>query len=102
VLVRFLRATRAGWRLAAQHPDDALAATMAAAPKADPLHQRRMLETILGLIGDPDHIGELDRRAYEHSAEAIARENPDPQAIRAAAANGWTDMLWREATAKRD
>jgi NitT/TauT family transport system substrate-binding protein len=100
VLVRFLRATLAGWRLAAQHPDDALAATMAAAPHADPLHQRRMLETILGLIGDPGHTGELDRRAYEHSVEGIARESPQPQAIRAAAAGGFTDMVWRAATAR--
>ncbi len=102
VLVRFLRATLAGWRLAKQHPDDALAATMAAAPGSDPLHQRRMLETILDLIGDADHVGQLDRRAYEHSVEAIARENTDPQTIRAAAASGWTDMLWRTATAKVD
>jgi NitT/TauT family transport system substrate-binding protein len=98
VLVRFLRATLAGWRLAAKHPDEALAATLAAASHADPLHQRRMLDTILGLIGDAGHVGELDRRAWEHSVEAIARENPDPQAIRATAVNGYTDMLWRAAT----
>jgi len=100
VLERFLRATLTGWRMAKQHPDEAFATTMAAAPGADPLHQRRMLETILDLVGDTEHIGELDRRAYEHSVEAIARENANPQAIRAVAASGWTDMPWRAATGR--
>ncbi len=99
VLVRFLRATRVGWRLAAQHPDDALAATMSAAPNADPAHQRRMLETILGLVGDTDRIGLLDQAAYRHSIEMIASQSADGAAVRLAGANGWTDLVWNDATA---
>jgi NitT/TauT family transport system substrate-binding protein len=99
VLVRFLRATLAGWRLAKQNPDDAFAATMKAAPNADPTHQRRMLETILDLVGDADGLGRLDQTAYRHSIEMIANQSTDGAAVRAAGADGWTNLVWNDATA---
>ncbi|HEX3884181.1 MAG TPA: ABC transporter substrate-binding protein [Stellaceae bacterium] len=99
VLVRFLRATLAGWRLAKQNPEDAFAATMKAAPNADPVHQRRMLETILDLVGDIDRVGLLDEAAYRHSVETIASQSADGGAVRTAGANGSTELVWNDATA---
>jgi NitT/TauT family transport system substrate-binding protein len=45
--VRFLRATLAGWAYAKDNVDEAHAIVMAAAPKTDASHQRRMLESVL-------------------------------------------------------
>jgi NitT/TauT family transport system substrate-binding protein len=99
VLVRFLRATLAGWRLAKENPEAAFASTMAVAPKADPVHQRRMLDTILDLVGDTERIGLLDQTAYRHSIEMIASQWADGAAVRMAGAAGSTDLIWNAAAA---
>ena len=57
VLVRFVRATLAGWSYAKNNFEEAYAITMAEAPRTDPVHQRRMLESILQLVGDTTRIG---------------------------------------------
>jgi NitT/TauT family transport system substrate-binding protein len=95
VLVRFLRATFAGWSYAKNNVEEAYAITMAEAPRADPVHQRRMLESILQLVGDTARIGLLDLAAYQHSIDVIAGQNGSP--VRAAAAAGWTHQLWHDA-----
>ena len=100
VLIRFLRATLAGWRYTSEHEEEALAITMAVTPHADPVHQRRMLDAILPLLGDPAKIGLLDLNSYQHSIALIADETNDPAAVHAAAA-GWTERLWRRATSGR-
>jgi uncharacterized membrane protein YeiH/ABC-type nitrate/sulfonate/bicarbonate transport system substrate-binding protein len=99
VLVRFLRATLQGWRYAQDNVEEAFAITMAEAPRADPVHQRRMLESILQLVGDPARIGLLDLPAYRHSIDVIAGQADNAAAIRAVASVGWTHQLWRDATA---
>ena len=97
VLVRFLRATLSGWRYAKDNVEEAFAITMAEAPRTEPVHQRRMLESILQLVGDTARIGLLDLPAYWHSIDVIAGEAPKGAAVRATAATGWTHQLWRDA-----
>ncbi len=97
VLVRFLRATLSGWRYAKDNVEEALAITMAEAPQAELLHQRRMLESILQLVGDTARIGLLDLPAYWHSIDVIADHTSQGAAVRAAAVTGWSHQLWRDA-----
>jgi NitT/TauT family transport system substrate-binding protein len=98
VIVRFLRATLAGWKYAKDNIEEAYAITMADAPRTDPVHQRRMLESVLQLVGDAARIGLLDLAAYRHSIDVIAGQAGKDAAVRAVAAVGWTHQLWREAT----
>ncbi len=98
VLVRFLRATLSGWRYAKENVEEAFAITMAEAPRTEPVHQRRMLESILQLVGDSTRIGLLDLPAYWHSIDMVAGQSGKGAVVRAAAATGWTHQLWRDAT----
>lgn len=93
--VRFLRATLAGWAYAKDNVDEAHAIVMAVAPKADPVHQRRMLESVLQLIGDSRKLGLLDLAAYARSIDVIASEDND--LIRKAGV-GWSHQVWRTAS----
>jgi NitT/TauT family transport system substrate-binding protein len=93
-LVRFLRATLAGWTYARDNVDEAHAIVMAAAPKADVSHQRRMLESVLQLIGDSRKLGLLDLAAYARSIDVIASE--DSEVVRKAGV-GWSHQIWRAA-----
>jgi uncharacterized membrane protein YeiH/ABC-type nitrate/sulfonate/bicarbonate transport system substrate-binding protein len=95
VLARFLRATLSGWRYAKDNVEETFAITMAQAPRAEPSHQRRMLESVLQLVGDT-RIGLLEIPAYQHSVDVIASQTGTGAAVRAAAATGWTHLLWRE------
>jgi NitT/TauT family transport system substrate-binding protein len=96
MLARFLRATLSGWRYAKDNVEETFAITMAQAPRAEPSHQRRMLESVLQLVGDT-RIGLLELPAYQHSVDVIASQTGNGAAVRAAAATGWTHLLWREA-----
>src|SRR5690606_38075262 len=71
LLVRFLRATLAGWRYASENADEALAITMSTAPGVDAAHQRRMLQSVLQLVGNDKHTGLLDLSSYWRSVEVI-------------------------------
>ena len=97
VLARFLRATLSGWRYAKDNVEETFAITMAEAPRAEPVHQRRMLESVLQLVGDSTRLGLLELPSYSHSVDVIAGQTGDGAAVRAAAATGWTHQLWREA-----
>jgi NitT/TauT family transport system substrate-binding protein len=97
VLARFLRATIRGWRYAESNVDEAFAITMAEAPRSDPIHQRRMLGSILELLGDTAHVGLVDLPDYRRSIDVIAEQTGQEAAVRAAAINGWTHRLWYEA-----
>jgi uncharacterized membrane protein YeiH/ABC-type nitrate/sulfonate/bicarbonate transport system substrate-binding protein len=101
VFVRFLRATLAGWRYAKDNVEEAYAITMADAPWGEPAHQRRMLESVLQLVGDADRIGLLDLAAYEHSIDVIASQAANEKVLRAVARTGWTQQLWRAANSGR-
>jgi uncharacterized membrane protein YeiH len=68
---------------------------MAAAPKADPSHQRRMLESVLQLIGDSRKLGLLDLASYARSIDVIASEDSD---IVRKAGVGWSHRVWRAAS----
>lgn len=96
-LARFLRATVAGWAYAAENVDEAHAIVMGIAPKLDPAHQRRMLQSVLNLIGDTKRIGLLDLESFNRSVETIAAAGNDPASVRAAANGAWTHGLWYEA-----
>jgi uncharacterized membrane protein YeiH len=96
-LVRFLRATLAGWSYARDNVDEALAIVMAMAPKADAAHQRRMLESVLQLIGDPKKTGLLDLAGYAHSIDVVAEEPGGSERVRKAGI-GWTQEIWRAAS----
>ncbi len=94
---RFLRASAAGWRYAAHNLDEALALTMAKTPGADPQHQRRMLETVLGLTDAAQGFGLLDLAAYERSVGIIGDGVADRSGIERAAVGGWTHEIWYKA-----
>jgi NitT/TauT family transport system substrate-binding protein len=95
-LVRFLRATLAGWTYARDNVDEALTIVMAMAPKADAAHQRRMLESVLHLLGDPKKMGLLDLAGYAHSIDVVAGEPGGAELVRKAGV-GWTHEIWRTA-----
>lgn len=93
-LVRFLRATAAGWRYAKDNPEEALAVTLHRTPGADVAHQRRMLETVLALADPHRNFGLLDLNAYNRSIRIASR---GASAVTDAARYGWTHAVWREA-----
>jgi NitT/TauT family transport system substrate-binding protein len=94
ILTRFLRATLAGWSYAGDNFEEALAISMASAPRTDAIHQRRMLESVVQLIGDTGRMGLLDLSAYWHSINLVAEYGSASNAVRTAAAHGWTQELW--------
>lgn len=95
-LARFLRATAAGWAYAAENVDEAHAIVMDVAPKLDPAHQRRMLQSVLNLIGDTKRFGLLDLESFNRSVNALAGADSDPAGVRRAAAGAWTHGPWYE------
>ncbi|WP_374444798.1 ABC transporter substrate-binding protein [Stella sp.] len=96
-LVRFARATAEGWRHARENPEEALATVMHVAPGADRQHQRRMLDTVLGLAEPERDFGLLDLASFDRSIEIIGRGSGDPAAVRAAARGAWTHTIQLEA-----
>jgi NitT/TauT family transport system substrate-binding protein len=93
--VRLLRGTLNGWAYAGDNVDEAHAIVMAVAPKADASHQRRMLESVLQLIGDSRKLGLLDLASYARSIDVIASE--DSSIVRKAGV-GWSHQVWRAAS----
>lgn len=93
-LARFLRATLDGWSYTIGNVEEAYAISMAVTPQRDAVHQRRMLETVLHLIGGKERIGLLDLDDYEHSVNVVAAGDPS---LRGAAQGGWTHRLWQKA-----
>ena len=102
ILTRFLRATLAGWSYASENFEEALTISMASAPPTDAIHQRRMLESVVQLIGDTGRIGLLDLPAYWHSINLVAEYGSASSAARATAAHGWTHELWHAAKCGRN
>jgi uncharacterized membrane protein YeiH/ABC-type nitrate/sulfonate/bicarbonate transport system substrate-binding protein len=96
-MARFLRASAAGWRYAAENIDEALAITLAWAPGSEPRHQRRMLETVLGLTDTSSAFGLLDLSAYERSVSIVGHGVGDNAGIERAAVRGWTHDIWYRA-----
>jgi NitT/TauT family transport system substrate-binding protein len=96
-MARFLRASAHGWRYAAQNFDEALTLTLAKAPGTSPQHQRRMLETVLGLANTSHSFGLLDLAAYERSVDIVGHGVADHPGIERAAARGWTHDIWYKA-----
>ncbi|MCC6947893.1 MAG: ABC transporter substrate-binding protein [Bradyrhizobiaceae bacterium] len=96
-LTRFLRATAAGWTYAAKNVDETHAIAMAAAPHLNAAHQRRMLETVLRLVGDGGRFGLLDLDRFRHSIDIIAGTEGGPNAARNADSRAWTHRVWYEA-----
>jgi uncharacterized membrane protein YeiH/ABC-type nitrate/sulfonate/bicarbonate transport system substrate-binding protein len=96
-LAGFLRASAAGWRYAQESPGDAHAVTMLRASRADPVHQRRMLETVLRLVDPQRRFGLLDLGAFKRSTRIVGFGTGDPAGVTAAARTGWTHAVWLEA-----
>lgn len=94
-LVRFLRASAAGWRYAGDNPEVALAATLQRAPETSAAHQRRMLESVLALAEPARDFGLLDLGAFARSIDIVAHGSPP--ALAQTLRNGWTQEVWREA-----
>ncbi|WP_072393223.1 ABC transporter substrate-binding protein [Hyphomicrobium sp. CS1BSMeth3] len=94
-LVRFLRATLAGWQYARENPEEALAITMASAPGVDAAHQRRMLQSVLQLIGNDRNAGLLELSSYWSGVGVMASEGAKGQDMQRAAHAGWTHSIWR-------
>ncbi|ESR24197.1 ABC transporter substrate-binding protein [Lutibaculum baratangense] len=92
-LARFLKATAEGWAYAGRNVDEAMFITMAEAPGLDPVHQRRMLETILRMIGGPGETALMDIGDFETSVDIIAGRPDEAFVVRQAAVNAWTHRL---------
>jgi uncharacterized membrane protein YeiH/ABC-type nitrate/sulfonate/bicarbonate transport system substrate-binding protein len=97
VLVRFLRATFRGWRHVLGNADEAHAITMSFAPRLDPSDQRRMLDSILDLVGDSKPLGLLDLGDVQRSIDIVAGPGGDTAALGQTFREGWTHQLWRDA-----
>jgi NitT/TauT family transport system substrate-binding protein len=93
-LTRFLRASAAGWRYAADNPEDALAITLARTSNLDPTHQRRMLEAVLQLAEPARRFGLLDVGQFERSVEIVGLGVNDRNGIGTAANGAWTHRIW--------
>jgi NitT/TauT family transport system substrate-binding protein len=96
VLVRFLRATFRGWRHVLGNTDEALAITMSFAPRLDPFNQRRMLDSVVGLIGDTKQLGLLDLASVQRSLDILGGDGSRSVLARAFT-GGWTHQVWRDA-----
>lgn len=96
VLVRFLRATLRGWSYAIENIHEGHAITMAVAPSLDAIHQGRMLEEVIRLIGDKTTIGLLDLHALHHSVEIVAGARGAAELL-PFIHGGWTQRLWEAA-----
>jgi len=97
VLVRFLRATLRGWRHVLGNTDEALAITMSFAPRLDPFDQRRMLDSVVGLVGGAKQLGLLDLAAVQRSLDILAGGDDNRAALARALSGGWTHRVWRDA-----
>jgi ABC-type nitrate/sulfonate/bicarbonate transport system substrate-binding protein len=70
---RFLRAALRGAQYAAEHPDEAVQATMKYAEGADPGLQRFLLDTDLAAAARPDGMGRADARQWEALEATLVR-----------------------------
>lgn len=93
-LVRFLRASAAGWRYAQVHPEEALNITLIQAPLAVAAHQRRMLDTVLSLVEPRRQFGLLDLDAFARSVHIVGSGAGHPEGTAAAARKSWTHEIW--------
>ncbi len=99
-IARFLRASADGWRYAREQRGEALRLVLAQRRGLDPLHQRRMLDAVLGLIpaqksGAP--FGRLDPEQFRRTVEALAEDPAHGDRARQAASDSWTHDLLDEA-----
>lgn len=97
VLARFLKATVEGWAYAKDNVDEAMFVSMDRTSGLDPTHQRRMLETILRMIGDPREIGLMDIGDFDASIDIIASRPEEAFVVNEAAKDAWTHRLRYEA-----
>jgi NitT/TauT family transport system substrate-binding protein len=96
VLVRFLRATLRGWSYAIENIHEGHAITMAVAPSLDAIHQGRMLEAVIELIGDKTTIGLLDLHALHRSVQIVAGARGTAELL-PYIHGAWTQRLWEAA-----
>ncbi len=97
----FMKAAALGWDNARKHPSAAVALTTAKRPTLDPLHERRMLESILKLIPAEKPFGWLEPEEFERSVNIFADHAQDADGIRKAARNAWTHRICEEAGLKK-
>lgn len=97
VLVRFLRATFRGWRHVLANADEAHATTMSFAPRLNADDQRRMLDSILDMVGDNKPLGLLDLADVQRSIDIVSGPGGDRAALEQTFKDGWTHHLWRDA-----
>lgn len=72
---RFLRATLRATAYAAEHPDEAVAATLQYAPGADPAQQRALLEVDLAAARRPDGIGRSTQQQWDALESTLLKFN---------------------------
>jgi NitT/TauT family transport system substrate-binding protein len=96
-LMRFLRASAAGWRYAQHNSEEALAITLTWTPLADRAHQRRMLEQVLALVQPSHKFGLLELATFWRSVDVIGRAMGNPADAAAAAHGSWTHRVWIDA-----
>lgn len=96
-LVKLLRATREGWRLAQQLPDYTLNLILASYPHLDRDRQQHILTTVLPMIPASDlHFGKFNLSSFDQVVAARkASDNKD-----VAPANLWTHQIWSELRAQ--
>jgi NitT/TauT family transport system substrate-binding protein len=104
-VARFLRATAQGWQAARDNEAEALSVVLAQDPGLEPEHQRRMLDTVLGLIPPPSKdtpFGLLRLEDFDRNVEVLRTNLPGGDAIRAVAPGAWTHTLLRQSGAGDD
>ena len=99
-LVRFVRASIAGWRYALAHRKEAVAIVLRhAGERLDPQKQERMLDEIARLIPDPNRLGYLDPVAYRHTVAVLLSGTVD-SVLRREPRDTSTNEIWNEAVKK--
>jgi ABC-type nitrate/sulfonate/bicarbonate transport system substrate-binding protein/uncharacterized membrane protein YeiH len=94
LLVRFLRASAAGWRYAERNREEAVTITLLYAPLADSARQRRMLDTVLQLIEPHQDFGLLSLTDFDRSIEIVVSGSENRSAVENAARQFWTHAIW--------
>lgn len=95
-LVRFVRASLAGWKRALRQPLHAALVVTHMAPETSMELQSHMAEEVAKLVGDPATLGLLDLRTFDHTVAQIAAIKGEH--VSALTGSPWTHAIWEEAT----
>ena len=96
LVVRFLKASLAGWRYAVDHPNEAAFMVTRLAARLDLDHQQRMASEVARLVGPSATVGLLDLASLDRTLALMQGHGPGGRSFDVG--GFWTHDLWNDAT----